>query len=154
MDTWHALPVVLEWLLKTIINGYTIQFACRPPRFSGMIMSDMDLTVLQAEICSLLSKQAIEEVPAETAWRDLLVPKKDIGSSSYSGFEIADPCTCKVLIQNDYCTTDPCTHSFPGLFYISGFKGCIFSRPKKQNSTAEYTNLESSHLVWRWLQER
>lgn len=120
-DAWRELPGVSEWVIKTVTNGYTIQFARRPPRFSGVIMSDVpdgDATVLRAEVRSLLSKQAIEVVPAESMKSGLysryfLVPKKRWGSSSYSGFETAEPCVSKALIQNDNCATFSRTFS-PG----------------------------------------
>ncbi|KAL0166426.1 hypothetical protein M9458_038270, partial [Cirrhinus mrigala] len=67
--------------------GYTLQFARRPPRFSGVMVSDVqerDAPVLRAEIRSLLAKQAIEVVPPENMEcglysRYFLVPKKDGG---------------------------------------------------------------------------
>ncbi|KAL0147128.1 hypothetical protein M9458_057652, partial [Cirrhinus mrigala] len=68
-------------------RGARFQFACRPPRFSGVMMSDVqerDAPVLRAEIRSLLAKQAIEVVPPENTdcglySRYFLVPKKNGG---------------------------------------------------------------------------
>ncbi|KAL0147283.1 hypothetical protein M9458_057407, partial [Cirrhinus mrigala] len=87
LDAWHALPGVSEWVLNTVSSGYTLQFARRPPRFSGVMVSDVqerDAPVLRAEIRSLLAKQAIEVVPPENMEcglysRYFLVPKKDGG---------------------------------------------------------------------------
>ncbi|KAI2666671.1 Transposon Ty3-G Gag-Pol polyprotein [Labeo rohita] len=87
LDAWHALPGVSEWVLNTVSSGYTLQFARRPPRFSGVMVSDVqerDAPVLRAEIRSLLAKQAIEVVPPENMECGLYsryfpVPKKDGG---------------------------------------------------------------------------
>ncbi|KAI2653070.1 Transposon Ty3-I Gag-Pol polyprotein [Labeo rohita] len=87
LDAWHALPGVSEWVLNTVSSGYTLHFARRPPRFSGVMVSDVqerDAPVLRAEIRSLLAKQAIEVVPPENMEcglysRYFLVPKKDGG---------------------------------------------------------------------------
>ncbi|KAI2658175.1 Transposon Tf2-8 polyprotein [Labeo rohita] len=87
LAAWHALPGVSEWVLNTVSSGYTLQFARRPPRFSGVMVSNVqerDAPVLRAEIRSLLAKQAIEVVPPENMEcglysRYFLVPKKDGG---------------------------------------------------------------------------
>ncbi|XDV44776.1 hypothetical protein PO909_013016 [Leuciscus waleckii] len=72
---------------EALKSGYTLQFARRPPRFGGVIMSEVSeqsAPLLRAEISSLLAKQAVEIVPEERRnsgfySRYFLVPKKDGG---------------------------------------------------------------------------
>lgn len=54
------------WVLTTMCKGYTLQFRCRPPKFSGLIPTVVTdparSAALSREICSLLEKRAIEAV--------------------------------------------------------------------------------------------
>ncbi|KAF4105451.1 hypothetical protein G5714_013113 [Onychostoma macrolepis] len=68
LSVWAALPSASDWVINTIKRGYTLQFARRPPRFCGVIMSEVSeqsVPLLRAEISSLLAKQAVEIVPEE-----------------------------------------------------------------------------------------
>ncbi len=70
-----------------IKRGYSLQFARRPPRFSGMVSTSVQgesARVLRSEVMMLLEKGAIEMVPpalSESGFysRYFLVPKKDGG---------------------------------------------------------------------------
>ena len=56
------------WVLNTIDRGYKLQFAGKPPTFERVLFSQASgqaADILQAEIVSLLSKNAIEEVPLD-----------------------------------------------------------------------------------------
>ncbi|KAL0147753.1 hypothetical protein M9458_056929, partial [Cirrhinus mrigala] len=67
LAAWLELPSPSRWLIRTVRLGYAIQFARRPPKFRGILFtsvrSDMDASVLRAEIAVLLAKDAIEPVP-------------------------------------------------------------------------------------------
>ncbi len=84
-EAWQALPEVLEWVMKSIKNGYMLQFFRRPPRFNGVLMStvrEQNASILREEIHNLLAKRAVETVPLadrESGFysRYFLVPKKD-----------------------------------------------------------------------------
>ncbi|XP_048057412.1 zinc finger protein 271-like [Megalobrama amblycephala] len=55
-----------SWILKVISQGYSLQFARRPPRFGGVIQTSVqadDAHVLRTEVLTLLRKGAIEIVP-------------------------------------------------------------------------------------------
>ncbi len=86
-EAWQALPGVSEWVMKSIKNGYTLQFFRRPPRFNGVLMStvrEQNASVLREEIHNLLARRAVETVPLtdhESGFysRYFLVPKKDSG---------------------------------------------------------------------------
>ncbi|KAI2644176.1 Protein P [Labeo rohita] len=86
-EAWQMLPGVSEWVMKTIKNGYTLQFFRRPPRFNGVLMStvrEQNASILQEEIHNLLGKCAVEKVPLadrESGFysRYFLVSKKDGG---------------------------------------------------------------------------
>ncbi len=70
-----------------IKRGYSLQFARRPPRFSGVVSTSVqgeNARVLRSEVMTLLEKGAIEMVPpalSESGFysRYFLVPKKDVG---------------------------------------------------------------------------
>ena len=86
-DKWRACAVH-PWVLSTISQGYRLQFAMKPPRFNGVLVSVArgdSARVLEDEIASLLNKQAIRAVPSEEVQRGFysryfLIPKK--GSAS------------------------------------------------------------------------
>ncbi len=66
LEAWLALPSPSRWLTRTIQLGYAIQFARRPPKFSGVLKTSVaarNAPVLREEIAVLLAKDAIEPVP-------------------------------------------------------------------------------------------
>ncbi len=86
-EAWQAIPGVTKWVMGIIKRGYSLQFARRPPRFSGVVSTSVqgeNARVLRSEVMTLLEKGAIEMVsPAlsESGFysRYFLVPKKDGG---------------------------------------------------------------------------
>ncbi len=86
-EAWQAIPGVSEWVMGIIKRGYSLQFARRPPRFSGVVSTSVqgeNARVLRSEVMTLLEKGAIEMVPpalSESGFysRYFLVPKKDGG---------------------------------------------------------------------------
>ncbi len=140
-EAWRMLPGISRWVLNTIISGYTLQFACRPPRFNSVVTSEVQAAntpVLRAEIHNLFAKGAMEIVPPE---------ERETGFySRYFQFQKGrwpSPCprsalfesrSSKTLIQNDYTETNPIAHSAPGLVYFSGHKGCLFPYPVSPSS--------------------
>ncbi len=86
-EAWQAIPGVSEWVMGIIKRGYSLQFARRPPRFSGVVSTSVhgeNTRVLRSEVMTLLEKGAIEMVPpalSESGFysRYFLVPKKDGG---------------------------------------------------------------------------
>ncbi len=70
-------------MLRTVRNGYTIQFWKGPPHFSGILPTTVrpgQTTVLRQEVVLLLEKGAIEELPPtqmDFYSRYFAVPKKD-----------------------------------------------------------------------------
>ncbi|XP_048039132.1 uncharacterized protein LOC125263974 [Megalobrama amblycephala] len=87
LGAWLRLPNPSRWLIRTIRLGYAIQFARRPPRFSGVLFTSVtgpNASVLRAEIAVLLAKDAIEPVPPaemESGFYSpyFIVPKKGGG---------------------------------------------------------------------------
>ncbi len=73
--------------MKSIKNGYKLQFFHRPPHFNGVLMStvwERNASVLREEIHNILAKRAVDTVPLadrESGFysRYFLVPKKDGG---------------------------------------------------------------------------
>ncbi|KAI2668545.1 Gag-Pro-Pol polyprotein [Labeo rohita] len=86
-EAWQAIPGVSDWVMGIIKRGYSLQFARRPPCFSGVVptvVMSRDAHVLRSEVLILLEKGAIEVVhPAQSESgfysRYFLVPKKDGG---------------------------------------------------------------------------
>ncbi len=40
-EAWQDIPRVSEWVMATIKQGYSLQFARRPPRFSGVVSTSV-----------------------------------------------------------------------------------------------------------------
>ncbi|XP_057200271.1 uncharacterized protein LOC130560481 [Triplophysa rosa] len=80
---WRTCAVH-PWVLATISWGYRLQFAMKPPRFNGVLMSVAEgesARVLTAEIETLLNKRAIRVVPEEESRQGFyshyfVIPKK------------------------------------------------------------------------------
>ncbi len=59
LEAWLALPSPSRWLTRTIRLGYAIQFARRPPKFSGVLetaVAARNAPVLREEIAVLLAR--------------------------------------------------------------------------------------------------
>lgn len=68
--------------MRTIMQGYRLQFAMKPPHFNGVLSSHTEENashILKEEISSLLNKGAIQVVPPSLMNQGFyfLVPKKD-----------------------------------------------------------------------------
>ncbi len=87
LEAWLALPSPSRWLTRTIRLGCAIQFARRPPKFSGVLETSVEARnapVLREEIAVLLAKDAIEPVPPAEMRQGFyspyfIVPKKGGG---------------------------------------------------------------------------
>ncbi len=55
LEAWLALPSPSRWLTRTIRLGYAIQFARRPPKFSGVLETAVQLGMLLSCARRLLS---------------------------------------------------------------------------------------------------
>ncbi len=86
-EAWQAIPGVSEWVMGIIKRGYSLQFARRPPRFSGVVSTSVhgeNARVLRSEVMTLLEKGAIEMVPpalSESGFTAVtfLIPRNDGG---------------------------------------------------------------------------
>ncbi|KAL0183522.1 hypothetical protein M9458_019218, partial [Cirrhinus mrigala] len=87
LAAWKLLPKVSAWVLRTVENGYAIQFGAPPPPFDGVfptLVGPEQALVMEQEVETLLRKEAIEVVPPqhrESGFysRYFIVPKKDGG---------------------------------------------------------------------------
>ncbi len=103
-EAWQAIPGVSEWVMGIIKRGYSLQFARRPPRFSGVVSTSVqgeNARVLRSEVMTLLEKGAIEMVSP---------------ALSESGF------------YSRYFP-DPLADLHRGLVLFSGPERCILSHP-------------------------
>ncbi|KAI2653826.1 Gag-Pol polyprotein [Labeo rohita] len=66
LEAWKLRPDISPWVVRTVEKGYRIQFAYRPPRFSGVVSTSVKperAHLLTQELQTLLDKGAIERVP-------------------------------------------------------------------------------------------
>ncbi len=81
-EAWQAIPGVSEWVMGIIKQGYSLQFARRPPRFSGVVSTSVqgeNARVLRSEMMTLLEKGAIEMISRRlNPPRPLTVPTWDL----------------------------------------------------------------------------
>ncbi|KAI5614816.1 von Willebrand factor A domain-containing protein 5A-like isoform X1, partial [Silurus asotus] len=108
LTAWEGLPEVSQWVLRTIENGYLIQFASSPPQFKGLCPTLVGAEqALEQEVRALLGKGAIKVVPPSvrksgfyslvwSVWHDwTLVPKAlRCNSSSRRGASPGLICFC------------------------------------------------------------
>ncbi len=118
-EACQAIPGVSEWIMATIRRGYSLQFARRPPRFSGVVTTTVrseDAQVLRAEVMNLLVKGAIEVVtPAQSE------------SGFYSCYFLVPK--NKKFVQDDHIETDPLANTPWGLVHVAGSERRILSHP-------------------------
>ncbi len=114
-----------------IKRGYSLQFARRPPRFSGVVSTSVqgeNARVLRSEVMTLLEKGAIEMVsPAlsESGFysRYFLIPKKDGGLRPILDLRRLNHALMRRI------RTDPLADSHRGLVLFSGPERRILSHP-------------------------
>ncbi len=131
-EVWQAIPGVSEWVMGIIKRGYSLQFARRPPRFSGVVSTSVqgeNARVLRSEVMTLLEKGAIEMVPPALSGsgfysRYFLVPKKDGGLRPILDLR----CLNHTLMRRPFrmITLKQITD---GLVLFSGPERCILSHP-------------------------
>ena len=104
LPAWLARASPSRWLIRTIRLGYAIQFAKRPPKFTGVYFSrvnPLSAPVLREEIAALLAKGAIEPVPPaemESGFYSpyFIVPKKSGGSRPILDLRVLNRCLHKL----------------------------------------------------------
>src|SRR5512146_1866830 len=104
LPAWLARASPSRWLIRTIRLGYAIQFAKRPPKFTGVYFSrvnPLSAPVLREEIAALLAKGAIEPVPPaemESGFYSpsFIVPKKTGGSRPILDLRVLNRCLHKL----------------------------------------------------------
>ncbi|CAM4276047.1 unnamed protein product [Leuciscus chuanchicus] len=141
---WEAIPGASEWVLSTVKQGYTLQFARRPPRFQARTETRVNGEVahlLRAEIATLLCKGAIEPVSpsmSESGFysRYFLVPKKDGALRPFFGSETFEQGSYEKTVQNAHNQANSRANSPEGLVYISRSKRCVLSDPDNTPSQA------------------
>ncbi len=136
-EAWQAIPGVSEWVMGIIKRGYSLQFARRPPRFSGVVSTSVqgeNARVLRSEVMTLLEKGAIEMVPpalSESGFysRYFLVPKKDGGLRAHPRSQTPESRPHETAVQDDHAEADPLADSHRGLVLFSGPERHILSHP-------------------------
>lgn len=121
-------------MFTTVVRGYRLQFAAKPPSFNGVLFSEATgeaTEALESEISSLLSRGAIYIVPGEERSLSLysryfLVPKKQGSLRPVLDIRFLNSNLRKYKFRM-------LTHNFlfhwiqPGEVHISGSAGCLFS---------------------------
>ncbi len=135
-EAWQAIPGMSEWVMGIIKRGYSLQFARRPPRFSGVVSTSVqgeNARVLRSEVMALLEKEAIEMVPpalSESGFysRYFLIPQKDGGLWPILDLRHLNHALMR-RIQDDHAEADPLADSHRGLVLFSGPERRILSHP-------------------------
>ncbi len=136
-QAWKAIPGVSAWVMNTVRQGYSLQFARRPPRFRGVLATSVrsdDAHVLRAVVMNLLEKGAIEIVPpaqSESGFYShyFLVPKKDSGLRPILDLRLLKSHPDEKIVQYDHFETDPLANMPRGLVCVAGSERRLFSHP-------------------------
>ncbi len=134
LEAWLALPSPSRWLTRTIRLGYAIQFARRPPKFSGVLetaVAARNAPVLREEIAVLLARMQ-SSGSLQPRW-----------SRGFTALISSYPRKTVVFDQSWIATpeTGPCTgsrlrcwrtgawsmHTAPGLVCSDWPEGCLLS---------------------------
>ncbi len=131
----ELLPNISHWVLQTIEKGYQIQFGSRPPRFMGVLSTEVapqQVLVMEQEIKALLEKGAIEYVPhsnRETRFysRYFIVSKKDWRVASHFRASSSEGFRHAAQVQNFDFETNRVTDQIRGLVCHDRSQGRILS---------------------------
>ena len=107
VEKWRACAVN-TWVMLSVSRGYRLQFATKPPRFNGVLMSVAEgeaALVLQNKFDSLLLKRAIRVVPIEESQqgfysRYFLIPKKGGALRPILDLRVLNSHLRKIHVQN------------------------------------------------------
>ncbi len=135
LTAWKLLPNISHWVLQTIRKGYQIQFGSRPPRFMGVLSTEVapqQVLAMEQEIKALLKKEAIEYVPhsnRETGFysRYFIVPKKDGGLRPILDLRVLNVSVLKLKFKNVNFETNHVTDQIRGLVCHDRSQGRILS---------------------------
>ncbi len=134
LEAWLALPSPSRWLTRTIRLGYAIQFARRPPKFSGVLETSVraqNAPVLREEIAVLLAKGAIEPVPPAEMRQGFyspyfIVPKKGGGLRPILDLRLLNRALHRLPFKMLTQAYDQ-MHTAPGLVCSDRPEGCLLS---------------------------
>ncbi len=119
-----------------IKRGYSLQFARRPPRFSGVVSTSVqgeNARVLRSEVMTLLEKGAIEMVLQLERVRLLqpLLPRPQKGwrPPAHPRSQTPESRPHETAVQDDHAEADPLADSHRGLVLFSGPERRILSHP-------------------------
>ncbi len=139
-EAWQAIPGVSEWVMGIIKRGYSLQFARRPPRFSGMVS-----TSVQGENARVLRSEVMSESESERVrlLQPLLPrPQKGWRPPAHPRSQTPESRPHETAVQDDHAEADPLADSHRGLVLFSGPERCILSHP---DSPPSQTILEIRH---------
>ncbi len=139
-EAWQAIPGVSDWVMGIIKRGYSLQFARRPPRFSGVVSTSVQGENARVEVMTLLEKGAIEMVPP--ALSELLPrPQEGWRPPAHPRSQTPESRPHETAVQDDHAEADPLADSHRGLVLFSGPERRILSHP---DSPPSQTILEIS----------
>ncbi len=111
-EAWQAIPGVSEWVMAIISQGYTLQFALRPPNFHG-----------------------VRNPSSSPEWVRLLQPllprpQKRQWPATFSRSQTPESRPGKKVVQDDQIEADHPTNIPRGLVHVTGSDRHLLSYPR------------------------
>ncbi len=129
-EAWQAIPGVSEWVMGIIKRGYSLQFARRPPRFSGVVSTSVhgeNARVLRSKRSHRNGSSSFERV---RLLQPLLPrPQKGWRPPAHPRSQTPESRPHETAVQDDHAEADPLADSHRGLVLFSGSERCILSHP-------------------------
>ncbi len=134
LEAWLALPSPSRWLTHTIRLGYAIQFARRPPKFSGVLetaLAARNAPVLREEIAVLLARMQSSRSLQPRWGRGFTAlissyPRKAVVFDQ-SWIATPEPGPAQAPVQDVDAQAHDQMHTAPGLVCSDRPEGCLLS---------------------------
>ncbi len=134
LEAWLALPSPSRWLTHTIWLGYAIQFARRPPKFSGVLetaLAARNAPVLREEIAVLLARMQSSRSLQPRWGRGFTAlissyPRKAVVFDQ-SWIATPEPGPAQAPVQDVDAQAHDQMHTAPGLVCSDRPEGCLLS---------------------------
>ncbi len=135
LEAWLALPSPSRWLTRTIRLGYAIQFARRPPKFSGVLETlgeSSERSCLVRGDCCPPGKGCNRAGPSSRDEAGVLQPllhrtQERWWSSTNPGFATPEPGPAQAPVQDADTQAYDQMHTAPGLVCSDRPEGCLLS---------------------------
>ncbi len=136
-EAWQAIPGVSEWVMGIIKRGYSLQFARRPPRFSGMVSTSVHArersrsTLRGDDVAGKRSHRNGSSSFERVRFLQPLLPRPQKGwrPPAHPRSQMPESRPHETAVQDDHAEADPLADLHRGLVLFSGPERCILSHP-------------------------